>query len=178
MLDVHVIVSENTPPEWVRQCASSIRLAVSCTPFPVAIHHISGTLGHIGKPRAEGYAQGEYPYVTFVDDDDYVLPHIFRQMENTLREGIRIAATPEIILRNDYFAKGRDFHHGIAYRRDQVINHAAWKCCGDIAQYLSVPQELFRVMPEPAYVHRVYESRARLMRREHQEEFQRALAYG
>lgn len=172
MIDVHILLHPDTPYAWSRLCLSSVRIAIKNAGFPVELHTLAAVLGHIGRGRAQGYAMGNYPYVTCVDDDDFVLPHAFAQMRDALELSPSAICTPEILLQNDTFSPGRARHHLIAYRRECIIDHAPWPCCGDVAQIHAVAN--WHDLLQPAYVHRVYESRARVMRRTHQDELERA----
>jgi hypothetical protein len=178
MLDVHILTLPTSNSDWFNQCVESVMDAADLAGFPVDVHVVPGFLGHIGKGRAEAYALGRNAYVTCVDDDDYVLPNAFLQMQNALRAGRASAiSTPERVCRNGHMDDGKQRHHLIAYRRDMLIDHASWPCCGDVAQIVSIPDDGWLDLPVPMYVHRVYESSARLMRRERQDELSRALAY-
>lgn len=177
MLDVHIIVSHNTPPHWQNQCRGSVRIAAGMAGFTVVLHEVQGIIGHIGKARAAGYALGTQPYATCVDDDDYVLPHAFLQMAQALRSGASAVCTPEYALQNGHFGNGRARHHLIAYRRDILIDHTQWPCCGDVAQMQRIGPDAVD-LPERAYVHRLYStSKARVMRRANPEELERARGY-
>lgn len=176
MIDVHIIVSHDTRPEWLAQCLGSVRIAADLADFPVVIHQVPGVPGHIGKARASGYSLGSHPYVTCVDDDDYVLPNVFTQMESAIHRGVSAVCTPEWIDRNgwDRREKGRARHHLIAYRRDVLIDHTQWVCCGDIAQISVIPDDAIDLQ-ERTYVHRIYpDSRARVLRRVNQQELERS----
>lgn len=173
MLDVHVIAC-TAPPDWLAQCLASIEVAIAEARFPVKLHRIVGEQGHIGRGRAKGYSFGWYPYVTFVDDDDYVLPHAFAQMQLALASGVSAVCTPEVIEINGHRLPGKSRHHLTTYRRDQLINHAAWAACGDVAQAKRIQADAIE-LPEPAYVHRVYtDSPARVLRRAHPHELRAA----
>lgn len=165
MLDVHILVSRDTRPEWVTQCLDSVREAIAAASFPVLLHQVDGVSGHIGAGRAAGYALGNQPYVTYVDDDDYVQPHAFAQMVGGLRAGVSAVCTPEETLQNGCLRPGAERHHLIAYRRDLLIDHAAWTCYGDIAQMKAMGPDAVD-LPRSAYVHRLYmTSKARVLRR-------------
>lgn len=177
MLDVHILTLPTSNPEWFSACVDSVMEAAERAGYPVDVHIISGVLGHIGKGRADGYSHGHHAYVTCVDDDDYVLPYALAQMRPHLCSGVYSAiSTPEYIERNGYREDGKQRHHLIAYKRNVVIDHTQWPCCGDVAQIISVKNG-WRDLSQPAYIHRVYESRARLMRRERQDELSRALSH-
>jgi hypothetical protein len=174
MLDCHIIVSRDTPKEWVNQCLNSVEYAAECAGFPVSVHRFEGVPGHIGKARANGYALGQYPYVTCVDDDDYVLPHAFSQMYMALKSGVSAVCTPENTLQNGHLREGSRRHHLIAYRRDVLIDHTQWPCCGDTAQIHAIGEDAVD-LPEAAYIHRLYmHSKARMMRRDRLDELVRA----
>ena len=179
MLDVHILTMPDTPEGWVNQCLSSTFQAVRMAGFPVNVHVIPGVSGHIGKARHVGYALGRYPYVTCIDDDDYVLPYAFQNMAEALADGRWTAiATPENIERNGYMFAGKTRHHLIAYRRESIIDHRSWQCCGDVRQMHSIDESAWCDLRHIGYVHRVYESKARLMRRANQDELNQAISYG
>jgi hypothetical protein len=178
VLDVHILTLPTSDPVRFRECINSVFCAVERARFEVRVRVVEGVQGHIGQGRAAAYAQGYFPYVTCVDDDDWVLPHAFRAMKEALSNGDALAiSTPERIERNGCMSDGKQRHHLIAYRRDVIIDHADWPCCGDVAQMAAIPEDAWIDLLEPQYVHRVYESPARLMRRANQDELNRALAY-
>jgi hypothetical protein len=177
MLDCHIIVSADTPREWVTQCLDSVFEARDRAGYPVTVRVVDGVPGHIGKARAAGYALGTEPYVTFVDDDDYVLPDAFAQMADALRSGAPAICTPEVTMQNGQFRPGHARHHLIAYRRDVLIDHAQWPCCGDVAQLAAIADADVIDLPSPQYVHRIYgASKARAMRRANPDELEMARA--
>ena len=167
MLDVHVIVG-TARVEWLAQCLSSVVHAMAIAPFPMALHVVPGEAGHIGRGRARGYAAGTFPYVTFVDDDDYVLPGAFAQMAEAFRQQPSAICTPELVeVNGNPLIRGGTRHHLTAIRRKDVIDHAAWAACGDVAQAMAIPGDAVE-LTEPGYVHRVYaDSPARVLRRHH-----------
>lgn len=176
MLDVHILIHPDTSRDWVTQCLDSVHEAADRAGFPVAVHTLPAVIGHIGQGRAAGYALGVHPYVTCVDDDDYVLPHAFAQMRDALESGASAVCTPELVNRNGWDRReaGRTRHHLIAYRRDVLIDHAQWPCCGDVAQMQHIGADAVD-LAEPAYMHRVYtRSKARVMRLSRQAELGRA----
>lgn len=174
MLDCHIIVSHDTPSEWVEECLESVSDAAAQAGFPVYVRIVDGVPGHIGRARAAGYALGDQPYVTCVDDDDYVLAHAFAQMADALRAGVSAVCTPEQTLQNGHLREGAKRHHLIAYQRSLLIDHASWPCCGDVAQMHAIGADAIE-LAAPAYVHRLYmDSKARVMRRTRLDELERA----
>jgi hypothetical protein len=174
MLDVHIIVSDQSRKDWVDQCLESVCEAMVNASFDVDLHIVSGTKGHIGKGRSEGYSLGTQPYATCVDDDDYVLPYAFENMARHFDGKPSAICTPEFHLQNEKFTQGSRRHHLIAYRRDVLIDHSRWVCCGDVAQIGCMGSDVID-LPAPGYVHRLYlESSARVLRRDHQDELRKA----
>lgn len=86
-LDVHILIHPATPKDWVTQCLDSVHEAADRTGFPVAVHRLPAVVGHIGQGRAKGYALGVQPYVTSVDDDDWVAPDAFAVLGDALVAG-------------------------------------------------------------------------------------------
>lgn len=176
MLDVHILTMACTPPEWVSQRRTSIAAAVEAAGYPVHVHEVCGVPGHIGRGRSIGYALGEQPYVTYVDCDDYLMPGAFAGLHEALIAG-HDAIGPGETLEQGGSRWGSDApHHLICYRRG-VANgfaHAEWSVCGDLALAHSV-----EVIPvhDYSYVHRLYESPGRKLRRQHQDELQK-VAHG
>jgi hypothetical protein len=174
MLDVHVAVSESTRVHWVNQCLDSVHEAADRAGYPVQVHTVAGVRGHIGKARASGYALGSYPYVTCVDDDDYLLPDAFANMRESLVAGVSAVCTPELTLQNGHIREGSKRHHLIAYRRDTLIDHTVWPCCGDVAQITAIGADAVD-LSTPTYVYRLYmDSKARVMRRSRADELELA----
>jgi hypothetical protein len=175
MLDCHIIVSADTPRAWVTQCLDSVFEARDRAGYPVTVRIVDGVPGHIGKARAAGYALGTEPYVTCVDDDDYMLPDAFAQMIDALRTGAPAICTPELTLQNGQLRPGHPRHHLAVYRRSVLIDHTQWPCCGDVAQLAAIPPAEVIDLPSPQYVHRIYgASKARAMRRANPSELERA----
>lgn len=85
-LDVHVLIHPATKREWVAKCLDSVRDSAARAGYPVAVHAVAvHVLGHIGASRAEAYALGSHPYVTSVDDDDWIDPDAFALLAGALR---------------------------------------------------------------------------------------------
>ena len=78
-VDVHIL----TLPErthWLEECL------VSLTNEPINIHLVGGVHHHVGKGRIQGFSQGTAEWVSFVDDDDLVLPGAFLAIESAIEE--------------------------------------------------------------------------------------------
>jgi glycosyltransferase involved in cell wall biosynthesis len=173
MLDVHVLTG-SAPKAWLDQCLASIFEARGKAPFRVDVHVLAGEAGHIGRGRAAGYAMGTQPYVTFVDDDDYLLPDAFSAMNPAIDSGVTAICSTEILQFTANQVVGKSRHHLTAFRRDQIIDHTQWAACGDVAQSMCIKGDAID-LTEPTYVYRVYvDSPARLLRRAHPHELKAA----
>lgn len=172
MLDVHVLIGM-AKPVWRRECLRSVYHAAGFAQFDVSVHLVTAIPGDIGIGRAKGYAMGFHPYVTCVDDDDFVLPNAFSQMASHIGSGMALL-TPEWLDYNGRRIKGKSGHHLTVFPRDRLIDHERWAACGDIVQNAMVRDGAVE-LPEAAYVHRIYpDSPARVLRRSHPSELHRA----
>lgn len=78
MIDVHILIS----PErelWLDECLASLKRQ------PINLYLIDGIKNHVGRGRIKGFSQGNSEWVSFVDDDDLVLPGAFSEIEDTVR---------------------------------------------------------------------------------------------
>lgn len=172
MLDLHVLV-HNARRDWVDQCKASIDEAVRHAGYPVAVHYVVGEHGHIGRGRAKGYALGSYPYVLKIDDDDYIAPNALALLAPHLRRGVPVVAAKERYLVNEAMSSGVIGHGFVAFKRELLISHAVWKCCGDIAQLVALQHEPRVDLPDEVYIYRLYHtSWARQLRRQCPDEFE------
>lgn len=177
MLDCHIIVSADTPRAWVMQCLDSVESAIDRAPFPVTLYVVPGVPGHIGRARAAGYAQGTGDYVTCIDDDDYLLPDAFGALAASLAERPDAIFPAELTLQNGQLRPGAQRHHLAVYRRELLIDHAGWPCCGDVAQRMAAERGHVIDLASAVYVHRLYPtSKARTLRRAHPNELEAARA--
>lgn len=177
-IDVHVLVSRSTPKAWVTQCLDSISLAIANSPLPVQLFVLDGVDGHIGKGRWLAYQQGSAPYVTYVDDDDYIAPNAFAVIAEALQ------AWPDAVFPMEMHhcgvgqREGVQRHHLPVYRRIHIIDHLPYPCAGDIAQITHVGSLNVVDLPDVLYHHRVYrDSRAQVLRRQYPDELPRCLKY-
>lgn len=175
MLDVHVLLSPDTRADWQRQCLTSLTLAIGRAGYPVTLHKIDAVAGHIGQGRAKGYACGDHPWVACVDDDDVVFPDALANLAQGFRDGVAAVSTLEVEMRNNAFRIGTKRHHLSAFRRERIIDHMPWKCCGDVAQVQAIADHEWHDVATPGYLWRVYEgSAARDMRLSNPDELRRA----
>jgi hypothetical protein len=136
MLDVHMLVSPSTPRDTVIRSVSSIWKAIHAADFLIKLHILEGTEGHIGKGRRRGFNSGIYPYVTYVDDDDYVDVDHFRIMGDAMRNSVDAFFTRETV----HFPCGESYvprrrHCRGAFKRDLVhaFDWAAWPVVPEMA---------------------------------------------
>lgn len=169
MIDVHILVMDYTRPEWLAQCIKSVVVAAENAPFAVDVHVQAGVIGHLGRARKAGYARGLHPYVTHVDDDDFVDQDAFSILAETLRAKPEAITTGE---RHLHAASGKSYenqfskHHLAVYRRDVLES-------SDYADFVYHPDQ--RALSQVTPVHlpfcvyncRIYmDSGSRVQRRE------------
>ncbi len=157
MIDVHIITLPSSRKEWLMEAAGSTAHAAAIAGFRVDIHIVHGVDGDIGASRSAAYALGSNPYVTYVDHDDFVLPDAFAAMREALQSGAPAIFQHERTIQNGRFGWGWRRHHLCAFRRDVLIDHAAWKACSDLAQVRHAEQLPGIIdLPVANYVHRLY----------------------
>lgn len=179
-LDVHMIVSDTTAPEYVQQAIASVKRARDCASYPVSLHIVHGVAGHVGIGRQRGYSRGHHPYVTFVDDDDYVLDHAFETIRSALEQTPDAVFTREWLLQNGVMIESNNRHHLAVYKREvaTAFDFPQWVVDGDLALKHTLMRENAAIIdvPDPVYVWRVYMSKGRALRTQHSHEMQ--VAYG
>lgn len=177
MLDVHVLVMDYTPVEAVARCKASIEAAAARAGYPVAVHYLPGVVGHLGKARANGYALGAFPYVTHVDDDDWVQPDAFEVLAHQLATGVVAITTGENHVHAAATVPAPDSRHHLAvFRREFVkgLGYDSFRFYPD--QYLLSMCEPVH-LPVCVYNHCIdTESGSRRQRRAHAGEARRELA--
>ena len=125
MIDVHVIVRTTTNPEWVEQAIASIPTGL-CN-----VHVIDGADGIDTTTinRLKGFNSGTAEYVSFVDDDDYVLPDAFEKCYEFLENNLDYAAvgTLENKLFDDGTIKSRSIDEVLRYKKgDEHYEYFKW----------------------------------------------------
>lgn len=79
MIDVHVLQID-AHQAFHGECLNSL------IDQPVVVYPTQGFYQHIGKGRVVGYSQGSNEWVSFIDDDDRVLPDAFARIEQAIIE--------------------------------------------------------------------------------------------
>jgi hypothetical protein len=164
-LDVHLLIMDSTPDDWVQQCIGSVELAISQAGFPVAFHQLRATGASIGIDRAIGFAQGSAPYVANVDDDDFILPNAFALMREPMLAGADGIFPKESVLLYQYVnghvvydrtMEGRQRHSMKTFKRDHLIDFTQWSWAGDTAQacYLEKHTTHLVDLPQATYIYR------------------------
>ena len=122
---------------------------------PIALHLIPGVAGDVGIGRWNGYHTGDAEFVSFVDDDDVVIPGIFEKCYQALdenpdaigvhtREWIYESGAMTLSqIPNPNWTWDRYFffvHHVVVYRMERVMPY------GDAAKECKVGFEHFMNM--------------------------------
>lgn len=159
MLDVHILNYDPNPEFW-KQCIDSVNVAVNNANYPIAIHITNGDI-NFGKARHEAYRLGIYPYVTFVDNDDYLLPQAFSILEPVLYQNPDAIFTRELQLGIDgkirSVISGR--HHLQIYKRSMLIDHESQGDFCDLRQLKSIKGKNCIDLLDQVYVWRIKEKR-------------------
>lgn len=176
MLDVHVLVMDYTPVEWVDRCRASIDVAASHAGFPVASHFIPGILGHLGHARDAGYSAGSHPYVTHVDDDDWIEPEAFACLAEHIRAGVDAITTGENLVHASAVVPAPDSRHHLAVFRREFIDRLGYD------RFRFYPDQYLLSMCDPVHIaacvynHRIdMDSGSRRQRRANESEALREL---
>lgn len=159
MIDVHVLTMPDTPEEWVRLRRETLEAAVEAAGYPVHIHEVAGIPGHIGRARAEGYARGSAPYVTYVDDDDWVDPQIFAVLEPHLDGSTDAIFTHEVVHGDDGSQRiSEAWHHLCVYRRPllEAISFDELTWAVDIHCRNEAAGRIVKEVREPLYHYRAH----------------------
>lgn len=152
-LDVHVAILPETPCQWVDRCIKSVRIAAERASFPVHIHVVPGEPGHVGIARGRGYACGSAPFVTYVDDDDEVLPEAFAVLP--LHRNPSAVFTAELMNKNGARLAVSRRHNLSVYRRDVLagVDFGAWRYAIDAhCRRLAVARDDVIDVPQAVYV--------------------------
>ena len=122
MIDVHILNMPNDRQDWAKQCETSLAQE------PVIVHNLDGVIGNVGAGRALGFAQGNLPFVSYVDPDDYVLPGGFAACAKILTDHPQISCVGtreyRIGVNGEIPAYNRSHsgpHHLLVFRRDAIL---------------------------------------------------------
>lgn len=80
-IDAHVLLHHSYDrPEWLGQCLASL------SSEPVNVYLVTSPSTNVGALRAAAFELGQAPYLSFVDDDDWVAPGAFQACVDALDE--------------------------------------------------------------------------------------------
>lgn len=168
MLDVHVLVMDYTRPEWLNKCRDTVLAAASAAGFPVHVHFVPGILGHLGRARYEGYSRGNFPYVTHVDDDDFVREDAFRILHPYLINGdLAITTGEQRLFENGLVQYATTERHHLAVYHRNVVTSCSYELFKFFPDQYLLTQVKTSHIPECVYTHRIREdSGSRTQRKE------------
>lgn len=176
MIDLHILHHPpSTRPEWWRVCLESAKAAEAAG--LVTLHVVDAQGDNIGASRAEAFERGHHPFVSYLDDDDILVPQgipyllaalaqypevcgVYSDRQQIDAEGNILFTLP----RGDWSAVnqlcGQDFPHMLAvYRREALIPHldamaTSKTYCEFISSALSTQFGPWRHVPVLAYQRR------------------------
>lgn len=165
MLDIHVLTLDSTPRDWVERRRATIAAAIAAAGFPVTVREIPGYVGHIGKGRVTGFALGDAPYVSYVDDDDYLEPNAFACLAPAMAQDADAIFTGEQVLHGGKITRRNERHNLTVVRRSIAAS-------ADMDLFRMLPEVRLRVLatgpgrkvvdvPDHVYVYRSYLSAAK-----------------
>ena len=135
MLDVIVTRSPHTPGRWVKQAFDSVAEAIKATAFPVNVIEIPWVEGHIGEAMMNGIAAAKSDYLCWVDDDDFVLPQIFRSFGDILVQKPQAVFARQVdLMPNGWLALRQDRSHL------EVLNRT-WALTLDLTPFRASPTQ-------------------------------------
>lgn len=138
MIDCHIILSKSTPEHLRDRAVESATLAVAMAGFSVELHLVAGGKG-LGIHRAKGYRLGTAPYVTYIDDDDFVERDHFSQLRPLIDSGVpTIGVRQKLIWNREVPAlppsSVPDDHYTPVFKREFLIDHSHYLVAGDVHQ--------------------------------------------
>lgn len=170
MIDCHILVSKETPRNWVTQCLDSVFIARDHAGFPVTVHVIDGVPDHIGRARSQGYALGNEPYVAYVDDDDWVETDAFSCLHDAMISNATAIYTRETTWQHGKRGTFDGRQNLRVFRRDvlQGFNFDAWPIWVEIA--LSKHADKIGIgvdLPNRVYNYRIRQDGSRRLHAKH-----------
>lgn len=144
LIDVHLIRYDE--PEWqVQRCLESLQ------DEPIILHRIQGIKEFPPfTKRAEGFACGTAPYVSYVDPDDYVKPGIYKKLLAGITSGDFDAAYGwEQVINNFGLNRLEKLpHHAFVLKRGLALDYTKeWRV------FLEIPRSRIAEVNEVVYVH-------------------------
>lgn len=146
MLDVHILTLPDRQHELAR-CLATTESSMA------NVHVLDGYAGHIGRGRVQGFSTGDAPFVTYVDDDDMLVPGTLDLLARLLEanpgvamayvKNTTIPANSEVyppVTKASWRLMGRHItqcfaDHMCVYRRDRMTGflpeYARWRRGGD-----------------------------------------------
>lgn len=175
MIDCHILIHPDTRADWVTQCLDSVYLAADRAGYPVAVHPVRiadacpQALGHIGRGRAYGYSLGVHPYVTSVDDDDWIEPWAFAALADALDRGVAGLTTEAVMHLHDNEMRNPRWRYAMrAFHRSVVSSApvAEWRV-DDAQQMMEYARSVGEMMhiPREVYHYRLHASPHRALMR-------------
>lgn len=167
MLDVLVTVSDSTPPDYLEECRRSLAVAAKLVDYPVRVLEVPGVPGHIGEAMWCGFAETTAPFVTWVDDDDFVLPAAFTCLKKHWAKAPEIICTRELHLSENGVRPYQERHHMMVFRRDVLEKNAAtWFAPASGINRCTLSKQCTDVVDELSwvYVYRIWNSPGRKLR--------------
>jgi len=168
VIDVHIIERDDPNEEWLRQALNSIPQEICTT------HCFKAGGKSIAENRVAGFALGTKKYVSFVDDDDYVLAGTFERCLAFLEADPHYAAVgsfEQISSGGEIISPDIDrlcrkdknhwdmLHHIIVFRRDKVEKYLHVMkdkkfCEYNLKQAMKDDGHLAKILPIVGYVWR------------------------
>lgn len=119
-LDIHILVHPVTPDDWVVNAIQSVKNAMANTKYQTSLHILDADVTSIGKGRMLGYAHGRQPFVTSVDDDDWVDEDAFAILKDAMLEKPAGIVTDSVIEPTGELAHRREALR--VFRRDVAMS--------------------------------------------------------
>lgn len=115
---------------------------------------------------------GTSPYVTYVDDDDYILPEAFQKIAPHLEARPDAVCPSEyIFIRNSLLPRFHR-HHLIVFKREHLIDHTPWFHASDAHQNVALSDKNVIDLDDLVYVWRgLRASPAKALAKDHPGEY-------
>ena len=165
MLDLHVLTHQGTRKDWLDHGLRSLE----GQQFNVHIHFNRHKT--IAEGRVEAMRLGTSPYVTYMDDDDWLLESAYERIAPHLESNLPFYATGELEFdqKTQRLKRGRAGHHLLIVRRDvmeaaldtYVERFADWAEYGSFRKIAGTP----KLIHHPCYVWRRHDTQASSLQR-------------